>query len=180
MTTDLLPRSVPRSAPALPVKDVAIVCLIVFFTTVALTLELYWLLHHQEMESRTDLFARIISLYWPLDHSWRIPGYPIEKALNLSLEGVNALVTPILSAILLWAIVKHRRYRYPLQLFIGTYTCYGTFLYFGVAHLSGYVIIAQKGVGNFLLFYLANMPWLAGYAWMAWDAYRAIVRGERG
>jgi EXPERA (EXPanded EBP superfamily) len=179
MTTDLLPQSGPRSATAFPVKDRAIVCLIVFFTTVAMTLELYWLLHHQEMESRTDLFARIISIYWPLDHSWRIPGYSIEKALNLSLEGVNALVTPILSAILLWAIVKHRRYRYPLQLFIGTYTFYGTFLYFSVAHISGYVIFAQKSVGNFLLFYLANMPWLAGYGWMAWDAFRAIVRGQR-
>jgi hypothetical protein len=180
MTTDLSPQSAPRSAPGLTVKDRAIVCLIVFFTAVALTLELYWLRHHQEMESRTDLFARIISLYWPLDRSWRIPGYSIEKALNLSLEGVNALVTPILSAILVWAIVMHRRYRYPLQLLIGAYTAYGTFLYFSVAHVSGYAVFAQKSAGNFLLFYLANMPWLAGYAWMAWDAYRAIVRGERG
>jgi hypothetical protein len=180
MTTDMMPRSAARSAAVLPFKDWAAVALLVFFTAVALTIELYWLLHHQEMESRTDVIARIISLYWPVDRSWRIPGYPIEKALNLSLEGVNALVTPILSAILLWAIFKHRRYRYPLQLFIATYTFYGTFLYYSIAHISGYQVFADKTATNFLLFYAANLPWLAGYAWLAWDAYRAIVRGERG
>jgi len=30
-----------------------------------------------------------------------------------------------------------------------------------------------------LLFYLVNMPWFVGYAWIGWDAYREIVRGER-
>jgi hypothetical protein len=179
MTSDVLSHA-ESSGLVLPAKDKAIVCLILFFTTVALTLELYWLLHHQEMESRTDLFARIISIYWPADHSWRIPGYSIEKALNLSLEGVNALVTPILSATLLWAIFKRRRYRYPLQMLVGTYTAYGTFLYYSVAHISGYAVFAEKSIGTYLMFYFANFPWLAGYAWIAWDAYRAIVRGERG
>ena len=43
---------------ALPVKDKIIIGLIVFFTAVALTIEAYWLIFNQEMESRTDLFAR--------------------------------------------------------------------------------------------------------------------------
>jgi len=179
MTTEFTSRSDSRTVAILPVRDWVDVGLIVFFTTVALTIELYWLLHHQEMESRNDLIARLISLYWPLDRSWRIPGYSLEKALNLSLEGVNALVTPVLSAILLFAIFKRRRYRYPLQLFIAAYTFYGTFLYFSIAHISGYAVFEQKTIPNFILFYSANMPWLAGYAWLAWDAYRALVRGTR-
>jgi hypothetical protein len=180
MTIDLISQSTGSLASPLPVKDRIIAGLIVSFTVVALTIELYWLLHHQQMESRSDLIARIISLYWPVDHSWRIPGYSVEKALNLSLETVNALVTPILSAVLLWAIFKRRRYRYPLQLFIGTYTCYGTFLYLSIAHISGYATFAEKSVGNFVLFYTLNLPWLAGHGWLAWDAYRAMARGQRG
>jgi EXPERA (EXPanded EBP superfamily) len=180
MTIDLISHSTGSLVSPLPVKDRIIAGLIVSFTVVALTIELYWLLHHQQMESRSDLIARIISLYWPVDHSWRIPGYSVEKALNLSLETVNALVTPILSAVLLWAIFKRRRYRYPLQLFIGTYTCYGTFLYLSIAHISGYATFAEKSIGNFVLFYTLNLPWLAGYGWLAWDAYRAMVRGQRG
>jgi hypothetical protein len=68
-------------------KDKVIIGLIVAFTAVALTLELYWLVFNQVMESRTDVFARALALYWPADYTYRIPGYPIEKAFTLSLEG---------------------------------------------------------------------------------------------
>ena len=167
-------------ATPLPSRDKLIIGLIAFFTMVALTLEAYWLIFNQVMESRTDLFASTLAIYWPADHTYRIPGYSIEKAFTLSIEGVNTLLTPILSTALIWAILKRKRYRYALQLVIATYTTYGTFLYYCVAHLSGYAVFAEKSIGNYLLFYLANLPWLASYAWMAWDAYRAIVRGERG
>jgi EXPERA (EXPanded EBP superfamily) len=164
---------------ALPAKDKVIIGLILAFTAVPLTLELYWLVFNQEMESRTDLFARALALYWPADYTYRISGYPIEKAFTLSLEGVNSLLTPILSALLIWAIVARKRYRYPLQLAIATYTFYGTFLYFSVAHISGYAVFEFKSAYTYLMFYLANLPWLIGYAWIGWDAYREIVRGER-
>ena len=180
MTSSVLARPAAPAAAPLAAKDKAIVCLMLFFTAVALSFELYWVLHHQEMESRTDLFASTLAIYWPADHTYRIPGYSIEKAFTLSIEGVNTLLTPILSTALIWAILKRKRYRYALQLVIATYTTYGTFLYYCVAHLSGYAVFAEKSIGNYLLFYLANLPWLASYAWMAWDAYRAIVRGERG
>jgi len=74
---------------AISIKDKVAIGLILFFTTVALTLELYWLINHQEMEARTDLFARLLSIYWPADRTYRIPGYPIEKAFTLSLEGLG-------------------------------------------------------------------------------------------
>jgi hypothetical protein len=164
---------------ALPTKDKIIIGYILFFTSVALTLELYWLIFNQVMESRTDLFAKILALYWPVDYTWRIPGYPIEKAFTLSFESVNVLVTPWLSMGLIWAILKRRPYRYALQLVIATYTFYGTYLYYSTAHISGYAVFEYKGAYTYLMFYVANLPWFAGYAWIGWDAYRAIVRGER-
>ena len=41
-------------------EDKVIICLIVFFTAVALTLELYWLIFNQAMENRTDWLARVL------------------------------------------------------------------------------------------------------------------------
>ena len=72
MAGDILPR--PPLFAGLDAKDKIIVCLIVFFTTIALTLELYWIVHNQEMESRSDILARALSLFWPADRTFRIPG----------------------------------------------------------------------------------------------------------
>ena len=161
------------------IKDKFTIGLILLFSTISLTLTLYWLIHHQEMEIRSDLFARLLSIYWPADRTYRIPGYSVEKAFTLSLEGVNVLVTPLLSAVLIFAILRHARYRYALQLMIATYTTYGALLYYSVAHISGYAVITEHRFGNYLLFYLVNLPWVAAYAWMGWDAYCALVRNAR-
>lgn len=172
-----LARSVAPARSLLSNSDKVIIGLIVFFTSVALTLELYWLIFNQVMESRTDTFARLLAIYWPADYTYRVTGYPIAKAFTLSLEGVNTFLTPVLSAVLVWSILKHRSYRYPLQLLVGVYTTYGTFLYYSVAHISDYAVFADRSVGTYLKFYLLNLPWLAGYAWIAYDAFVAIVRG---
>ena len=179
MVHGTFPQSTISTRAALPTKDKAIIGLVLAFTAVALTLELYWVIFNQEMESRTDLFARALAIYWPADYTYRVPGYPIEKAFTLSLERVNSLLTPILSALLIWAILTRKRYRYPLQLVIATYTFYGTFLYYSVAQISDYAVFEYKSAYTYLLFYLANMPWFAGYGWMGWDAFREIVRAQR-
>jgi len=88
MTSNSYPRTAAPAGLTISIKDKVTIGLILFFTTVALTLELYWLIYHQEMEARTDLVARLLSIYWPADRTYRIPGYPIEKAFTLSLEGV--------------------------------------------------------------------------------------------
>jgi hypothetical protein len=167
----------PRSV--LSTRDKIVIGLIVFFTSVAVTLELYWLIFNQVMESRTDMLGRALAIYWRADYTYRITGYPIEKAFTLSLEGVNTLVTPFVSALLIWAILKRRTYRYPLQLLIGSYTAYGTLLYYSVAHISGYAVVSDRSAATYLMFYLLNLPWLASYAWMTYDAFIAIARGER-
>jgi hypothetical protein len=157
-------------------KDKRSIGLIAFYTGVALTLELYWIIFNQVMESRADLFATILWLYFPADHSWRIEGYSVAKALSLSLEGVNVFLTPVLSANLVWAILARRPYRYALQLLISTYTVYGTCLYYSVGHISGYANFEYKAVYTYAMFYLANLPWLVGYGWLAYEAYRALAR----
>src|SRR4051812_10110815 len=98
MTESALLQSAASVRATLATKDKVIVGLVLFFGAVALTLELYWLIFNQEMESRTDLFARALAIYWPADYTYRISGYPIEKAFTLSLEGVNTFLTPCLSA----------------------------------------------------------------------------------
>jgi EXPERA (EXPanded EBP superfamily) len=92
---------------------------------------------------------------------------------------VNTLFTPIPSFVFIWAIVARKPYRYPLQLVIATYTVYGTFLYYSVAHISGYAVTEHKSAYTYLLSYLANMPWFVGYGWIGWDAFREIVRAQR-
>ena len=164
------------AAGSLPGRDKAVIGLVVFFTVVALTLELYWLIFNQQMEVRTDLFARIFALYWPADTSYRIPGYSVGKSLALALEGVNTAFTPVLSLVLVWAILKQRAYRYALQLVIASYTFYGTFLYLAVAYISNYANFESRSLGTYLMLHLANLPWLLGYAWIGWDAFRAIVQ----
>src|SRR5947209_12442706 len=125
-----------RVAQTLSAKDKLTICLILFFSGVALTLELYWLTFHEDIENRTDIFARTLSLYWSADRTYRIPGYSPQKAFTLAVEGAYTLVTPWLSALLVWAILKAKPYRYPLQLVIATYASYGTVLYYLVAHIS--------------------------------------------
>jgi hypothetical protein len=168
--------AIPVEPKPLPARDKVIIFLILFFAAIAFTLEAYWLIFNQVMESRSDVFARILALYWPADYTYRIPGYPIAKSFTLALEGVNTLVTPFLSFVLIRAIVKRKPYRYPLQLAIATYTFYGTFLYYLVARISGHAVFAYQGAYPYLMFYLANLPWFAAYGWMSWDAYRAIVQ----
>jgi hypothetical protein len=157
-------------------RDRIVIGLILACTAVALSLELYWLIFNDVMESRTDVVARILSIYWPADYSWRVSGHPPQKAVSLYFETINVFVTPLLSFGLIWAIVRRRPYRFPLQLVIGTYTVYGTLAYYGIAHFSDYAQFDDKGVYQFALFHFVNMPWLVGYGWLAWDAFREIVR----
>lgn len=179
MTNATLAEPVAGVRRSLSAKDKTIIAFMLFFTAVALTLELYWLIFNQVMESRTDVFAQLFALYWPADYNYRVSGLPPEKAFTLSVESVNVFVTPWLSVALIWAILKHRRYRYALQLFVATYTFYGTFLYYSIHYVSNYAMFEYKGPYTYLMLYVANLPWLGGYAWIALDAYREIVRGPR-
>jgi len=162
----------------LPPKDKVTLVLLAFFMSVALTLEAYWLLFHNSMEGRTDIFARLLQIYWPADRTYRIPGYSVEKSFTLALESVN-VASQALNVWLVFAILRRRYYRHPLQLALSACIGYGAFLYLYVAHLSGYAVFADRTFFSFSLFYLVNMPWLLGYGWMAGESIRAIARRFR-
>ena len=62
-------------------KDKIVICLVVFFSAIALTFELYWLIFNQAMENRSDLLARAFALYWPADSTYRVPGLSVAKSI---------------------------------------------------------------------------------------------------
>ena len=148
----------------------------VFFIIIGLTLEAYWVINNDHMEARHDIFARLLALYWPADRSYRVPGHDIAKAFPIALESVNAFVTQWFDILLIWAIVRGKRWRPTLQLIVATYTGYGNFLYYYVGHLSGYGNFEYRGTYPFLMFYLANLPWFAGCVWLMYDAIRELQR----
>jgi len=66
--------------------------------------------------------ARAFALYWPADSTYRVPGRSVAKSFTLALEGVNTFITPCLSFVLVWGILKRRPFRHALQLTIATYS----------------------------------------------------------
>jgi hypothetical protein len=168
--------SARTDAEPLPTSDKVTIGLIFFFALVAFTVEAYFLMFNQTLEQRSDVFVKLLSFYWPADYTYKISGWPIEKCFTVALESVNTCVTQIASFFLVRAILKRKPYRHAMQLTIAVYTFYGTFLYYFVAHLSGYKIFENHGTYPFLMFYLANLPWFVAYLWMAVVSFRAIVK----
>lgn len=143
----------------------------------ASTLELYFLVAHDRLAAAAahNPFAWLLAIYGPADRAY----FDAPSPLALALEGFNVAVTQPLGALLAYAIVRRRPWRWPLQLGVGAYVTYSVLLYFLVAHVSGLAGMRDRRVATFAIFYGANLPWLAGYAWLAWDAARAIVARMR-
>ena len=155
-------------------RDRFTIGLLAFFAFVAVTLELYFLVHHRELVARapTQLFARLFSIYGVADRGY----YDAVSPLALALEGINVGVMQPLCALLVYAIVRGRAWRWPLQLAIGSYLSLSVVLYFTVAVVSGYADMVQHSAKAFALLYGGNAPWLVGYGWLAVDAGRTIAR----
>jgi hypothetical protein len=158
---------------ALPTKDRVIVGLLVFFILIAVTLELYWLIFHDSMLQRTDIFAKLLSIYWPCDRTYRDPGMDNAIAFTMGVESLNVLMKP-LDVLLIWAIVKRKPWRHSLQLPLAMCLAYGTILYYYVAHLSGYLVFTVHAPYVYWMFYGINAPWLIGYGYLVYDSCRAI------
>jgi hypothetical protein len=164
-----------RRLARLPGSDRAIVAMVVAFIASAFTLELYWLVHHDELPARvgTDALARLYRVYGAVD-----PGfYDRVTPFTVGLELINVGFTQVLNVMLLVGIVKDRWYRYPLQLVVGSYVAYSVVLYFAVGHLSGYP--TDRSLGGFLLFYAPNLPWLLAHLYMVGHATAALRRRFR-
>jgi hypothetical protein len=163
-----------RSEP-LVTKDRITIGLLCFYLLIGLTLELYWITFHNEMLQHHDIFNKLLSIYWPCDRTYRDPGFDAQTGFTFSLESLNVFSQP-LNALLIWAILKRKPYRHALQLCLSTYLAYGTVLYFYVAHLTDYAVFTERTTSSFVLFVVANCPWLLGYGWMAYESIVAIKK----
>jgi hypothetical protein len=148
-------------ARPLPVADRVTLGLLGFFMVMAFSIELYFVLHYRDVREQTHFFARAYAIYGAGDQAYYGRG---DVYVPLALETLNVFFTQALNALLVWAIVKRRAYRHPLQLLVSSYLTYSVVFYFWVNHVSGY----------------ANMPektaWLLGHAWMAWQSFAVMAR----
>jgi hypothetical protein len=158
-------------------RDRFTIALLGFFFFIGATLELYFILFHRELVERADsqLFARLFAIYGVADRGYFDP----VSSLALALEGINVFVMQPLCLLLIYAIVRRRAYRWPLQLGIGSYLAVSVVLYYLVAVISGYEGMTERSGRTFALFYGANLPWLIGYAWLGLDAGVVITRWPR-
>ena len=154
-------------------RDVATLGLLGFFLAVAMTIELYFVVarDHLAAAAQHHPLARLLALYGPADREY----FPRPSPLALAFEGFNVFVTQPLGLALAYAIVRRRWWRWPLQLGIGAYLTYSVVLYFVVGGVSGFAGMSQHTAGTFALYFGANLPWLAGGAWLTASAARALA-----
>jgi len=158
-------------------SDRVTLVLLTFFLCLAFSLELYWLVFRDELVARAphELFARIFQIYGDADRAY----YDRITPLAIGLESINVYFSQILDLWLIVAIVGRRHYRHVLQLILASYLTYSVLLYFWCAHVTGYPDMRYRSAYTFFLFYAPNLPWLLGYAWMAWISARALCAGMR-
>ena len=154
-------------------RDKITVALLGFFFVMGFTIELYFVVAHRGLvaaRAAHNPLAWLMSLYGPSDRDY----FQAPSPLALSFEGFNVFVTQPLGIVLAWAIAKKRWWRWPAQLAIGAYVAYSVVLYFVIAQVGGFAGMSGRSFRTFAVFYGANLPWLVGYGWMAWDAAREI------
>lgn len=153
-------------------RDRCILGLLTFFLCIAFSLELYWLMFRDELVARAphELFARLFQIYGDADRAY----YDRISPAAIALEGINVYLSQVLNVWLMFAIVARRHYRHVLQLVLGSYLTYSVIFYFWAAHVTGYPDMRYQSPYTFFLFYAPNLPWLLGYAYMAWDSIRAL------
>ncbi len=170
-----LPAPATSTTPApLGAPDYVALFFLFFFIVVAFTAELYWLLFHASLPARasTSFFGRLFQIYGDADRAY----FDAVTSFSLCLEGINVFFTQLLNAWLIVAILRRRPERYALQLAISAYLSYSVVLYFLHMQVEGFSEMNGVNVRTLSMFYGINAPWLAGHLYMAWDAFRVIVR----
>jgi hypothetical protein len=152
--------------------DTTALWLIAFFVAVALTVELYWLVHAFDLPARDSWLAHGFGLYGRGDRGY----YDQVSWFEAGLESFNIIFTVPAYLVVAFAIVSGRSYRWPLQLCLGAYVTYSVVLYFTAKHVTGYAQMPEHDVRSFLILYIPNLPWLIGNGYLAFDAARAILR----
>ncbi len=148
-----------------------------FSFLLAFTLELYFVLHFQDIGGRRDVFARLFQIYGAGDRAYAGEG---DVYFPFALETIHLTVTQVLSAGVTVGVLRNRPYRYPLQLVVSSYVTYSVVLYFWRAVVGGHENMPERGAWNYFIFYAPNLPWLLGNLLLARYAFRAILLRFRG
>jgi hypothetical protein len=156
-------------------RDRAALGLVIFYIACAFTLELYWLVYHSSLAGRSDLFARAFWLYGRGDRGY----YDLVSSFEIGLESFHIVFTQLLLICVAVGIWRQSMWRYPLQLAVSSYVCYSTTLYLLANHVSGYAGMPHHVPVSFLIFYLPNLPWVFGNAWLASNAASSTARAFR-
>ena len=145
-----------------------VVGLVVFFIIFNATIDRYWVAHAHELPALagTDLFARIFEIYAAADHAY----FDRVTQEELALEIFNSTITQVFNIWLLIALLRRWPLRVPLQMAVGSWVSYSVILDWTSAALTGFPGMDDKTPGNFFTFFTANLPWLAGHLYIAYDA----------
>jgi hypothetical protein len=160
-------KSGPRSN-----SDNAALCLLVFFIVLAFTFELYFVIFHGTIKYRTDVFARLYSVYGRGDQAYYGGASP---HLPLALEFINIIITQPVNVVLIFAILRRRWYRHLLQLVMSSYLAYSVVLYFTVGLVSHNETMPRHTAAAYAIYYLPNLPWLLGPLYLGACSVREIA-----
>jgi hypothetical protein len=144
--------------------------LVLFFIVFNFTVDRYWVSHVHDLPALagTDLFARMFKTYAIADRSY----YDKVTEAELALETVNSTFTQGLNVLLLVALVRRWPVRVPLQIAVGACVAYSVLFNWWCAAISGFPGMDEHSLGYFALFFGANLPWLLGHIYLAYDGIR--------
>ncbi|MGH7353498.1 MAG: EXPERA domain-containing protein [Candidatus Rokuibacteriota bacterium] len=160
------------AAASLATRDRVSIGLLLFFSAFNVTLDWALVRRGRDLPQLvgSDWAADLWALYADADRFW------IASPWSLAQEGFNVFVTTLVNIVLIAGILRGAPWRHALQLALGAYVAYSCILYLLAGHLSGYAGMRARTATGFTLFYGLTLPWLAAHAWLAWDAFTAIVR----
>lgn len=150
---------------------------VIFFIVFNATVDRYWVAHAHELPSlaNKDLFARIFEIYASADHAY----FDKVTQEELGLEILNSTATQAFNIWLLAALLGRWATGIPLQIAVGSWVSYSVILNWTSAALVGFPGMDAKTPANFFMLFSANLPWLGGHLYIAYDGIRRSMSALR-
>jgi hypothetical protein len=152
-------------------RDHWVLGLTIFYVVAAFVIELPWLLASAELARIGGWFGAFWGFYGRADRGY----FDLVSGFERGIESFHIFVTQWLHIWLICAILKHWTHRYLLQLVVGSYVAFSTAVYLAAKHMTGYPLMPEHSTGAYLTLYLANLPWLLGNAWIAYEGARGLL-----
>jgi hypothetical protein len=145
--------------------------LTLFYVLAAFLIELPWLLASAELARLGGWFGALWAFYGRADRGY----FDLVSGFERGIESFHIFITQWLHIWLICAILQRWAHRFLLQLVVGSYVAFSTAVYLAAKHMTGYPLMPQHSTGAFLTLYLANLPWLLGNSWIAWQGARGLA-----